>query len=162
MPAILVRYPEARLWILGSGPLQERLTGLVRELGLSEAVAFPGIVEDVRPWLAGLDLFVAPSLHEGLGLAILEAMAMKVPVVATRIGGIPEVVVDGETGLLVEAGDPAPLVKAALTLLADPERRRQMGLAGQCRVVEHFGLETMLAQVAGEYEHLLAARGCAR
>ncbi|MFA6108632.1 MAG: glycosyltransferase [Candidatus Latescibacterota bacterium] len=158
MPAIRAREPGTRLWIIGSGPLQPRLVGLARESDLGGAVAFPGIVEDVRPWLAGLDLLVVPSRREGLGLVILEGMAMGIPVVASRVGGIPEVVVDGETGLLVEAGDPASLAAAALTLLADPERRRRMGRAGRQRAIERFSLETMSARIAEEYELLLAAR----
>lgn len=158
MPAIRARHPHTTLCIVGSGPLKARLLSQSLQLGLGGTIHFPGIVADVRPWLAGLAVLLVPSLREGLPMVVLEAMAMGIPVVASRVGGIPEVVVDGETGLLVEANDPTSLAAAALTLLADPERRRRMGRAGRQRVTERFGLETMSAHIADEYESLLAVR----
>ncbi len=96
--------PEARLAILGSGPLEAETHALVRELGLDGAVLLPGRLE-IRDWLERADVFVHSSRWEGFGIVLLEAMLASLPIVATRVSAVPEIVVDGETGELVEAGD---------------------------------------------------------
>ena len=113
--------------------------------------ASPGraIARNVREILASLDLFVLPSLDEGMPLAVLEAMAAGLAVVATAVGGVPECVVSGETGLLVPPGQSGPLAAAILELLGDSARRRRLGEAGRRRVLERFGLENQISSVEG-------------
>jgi glycosyltransferase involved in cell wall biosynthesis len=131
---------------------------MARELGIGDRVHFPGIVADVRAWLACCDVFVTPSSREGLPTVLLEAMAMGRPVVASRVGGIPEIVIDGESGLLVPASAPEILAQAIDSLLRDPARGMRMGQAGQARVVAQFGLAEMLRKTESEYKRLLAVR----
>ncbi len=159
MPAICREHPGARLWIVGGGPQQPHLAQQVHHLGLARSVGFAGIVADVRPWLAGLSVLLVPSRREGLPTVIIEAMAMGVPIVASRVGGIPEAVVDGVTGVLVDPEDPAALARAATAVLADREWGRRLGRAGQDRAVRHFGRDAMLGQVGECYRQLLAAPG---
>jgi glycosyltransferase involved in cell wall biosynthesis len=132
------------LLIVGDGPARASLESLSRRLGLGDAVRFIGSRRDIPRILPLLDLFVPPSLYEGFGIAILEAMAAGKPVVATTAGGIPEFVPAGETGLLVEPGNVAALAEAIGSLLGDPERARQMGRRGRIRVLEHFQMSTVV------------------
>ena len=156
MPGLLDRYPRLQLCVVGDGPLRSQLQEMARELGIGEQVHFPGIVTDVRTWLAHFDVLVAPSRREGLPTVLLEAMALGCPVVASRVGGVPEIVTDGASGLLVPAGAPGELGQAIDLLLRDRDGRLGMGRAGRERVVERFGLEAMLRQTESAYEQLLA------
>jgi glycosyltransferase involved in cell wall biosynthesis len=156
------RYPRLRICMVGDGVLRVPLGELARRLELGDRVVFPGIQRDVRPWLAAFDLLLMPSLHEGMGIALLEAMAMGKPVVASRTGGIPEVVVDGQTGLLVPPGDPEALAAAVDRLLRDEAARRRLGQAGQERVKQCFALEGMVRQLEAAYERLLSRKGRGR
>src|SRR5205823_12324570 len=127
--ALVVRQrPAFRLRIAGDGPCLPALRGLAKQLGLDDQVAFLGEVRDVAGLLATARLFVLPSLTEGISLTLLEAMSCGLPVVATRVGGNPEVIVDGQTGLLVPPGDPPALAAAILQLLGDETRCRNLGL----------------------------------
>jgi glycosyltransferase involved in cell wall biosynthesis len=130
-----------------------------KAMQLSEDVIFTGIRQDVPNILGLLDVFVLPSLWEGLPIALLEAMAAGLPVVATAVGGTPEVVVEGETGFLVPPRDPEALAEAILRLLREPDLRRRMGEAGRKRVAEHFSVEQMVQKTEALYEHLLAEKG---
>ena len=103
-----------------------------------------------------MDLYVHPALMEGFGIAVLEAMAMRKPVVATTTGGLPEIVQDGETGMLVPPGDADALARAVSSLLQDPARRRQLGEVGRARVVAHFTVEAMMDGLTSGYETVLA------
>ena len=150
------RYPQLQVAIVGDGILRPRLQERARQLDIQESVRFTGIVDDVRPWLASFDLLAMPSLSEGFGVTLLEAMAMGCPVVASRVGGIPEVVTDGKHGLLAAPGDANALAEAIDTLLRDEGRRRTMGENGREHVVREFGLEKMLRRLEQEYEELLA------
>jgi len=123
----------------------------VRERGLDDVISFLGIREDVPDLLAASDVFVLPSLYEGLGLVYLEAMAASRPVLATRSSAIPEVVVEGETGHLVEIGDDAALAESWGRLAADPERSRRFGVAGRRRVEAVFGLDRMIDETLAVY-----------
>ncbi|MBI3003324.1 MAG: glycosyltransferase family 4 protein, partial [candidate division NC10 bacterium] len=125
-----------------------------REAGVSERVRFLGWREDIPRILAALSVFVLPSANEGMGMVLVEAMAMGVPVVATRVGGIPSVVPDGECGLLVEPGDVAGLAGAVAKLLADPALAARMGAAGRRRAAA-YGVESMVEQLDGLYRQLL-------
>jgi glycosyltransferase involved in cell wall biosynthesis len=158
LPGLVQRYPRIQLCVIGDGPLRASLEEEARQLGIGDRVHFPGIVADVRPWLAAFDLFVTPSIREGLPTVLLEAMAMGCPVVASRVGGVPEIIRDGENGLLVPARDSALLEEAIGQLAESSEMRTKMGEASRRRVVEEFDQERMLKLLEGEYEQLLAAR----
>jgi len=144
--------PRCQLLIVGEGPAREPLEALSCQLGLSDCTVFAGARRDIPRILPLLDLFVLPSLYEGFGIAILEAMAAGKPVVATAVGGIPEFVVPGETGLLVEAGNPAALADAIGSLLRDPERAKQMGIRGRARVLAAFQMSTVVRRHEQVYE----------
>jgi glycosyltransferase involved in cell wall biosynthesis len=135
-------HPGARLLLVGDGDAAETCLALAAELGIADLVTFTGFQADPTPYLAACDVVLMPSLREGLGLAALEAMALERPVVASRTGGIPEAVRDGETGLLVPPDDAAALADAILTLFADPARCTAYGQAGRARVAAHFNAET--------------------
>jgi len=145
--------------IVGDGPEQARLRALAKRAGLAGRVYFAGQQEDVLPWLAALDVFVLSSDWEGMPNAVLEAMAAGLPVVATAVGGVPEEVVDGVTGLLVPPRDPDALAQAIAHLLRDPDLRRTMGRAGRERVARYFTAERVVQRTQALYEHLLDAKG---
>ena len=142
--------PQARLAILGSGPLEAETRRLVAELGLDDAVTLPGRT-DIRDWLERADVFVHTSRWEGFGIVLLEAMLAGLPVVATRVSAVPEVVADGETGLLVEPGDDAALAEALGALLADPGRATALGEAGRMRAREEFSVARMAERTLAVY-----------
>ena len=148
--------PEARLAILGAGPLEAETRALAAELGLEDCVTLPGRT-DIRDWLERADLFVHTSRWEGFGIVLLEAMLAGLPVVATRVSAVPEVVVDGETGVLVEAGDVAARAAAVAALLSDPERAAALGAAGRRRAREEFSVARMAERTHEVYEQ--AVRG---
>lgn len=142
-------------WLLvGDGPARDRLRSLASELGLSGQVLFAGMRDDVASVLPVMDIFVCPSLYEGFGIAIVEAMAAGRPVVASAVGGIPEIVVHEDTGLLVPPGDAAALAGALATLLTHPGQARAMGARGQARARERFSIETAVQQHQQLYESL--------
>lgn len=151
-----------RLVIAGDGPDRARLERLSIELGVEKAVAFLGFRRDIDELTRAADIFVLPSKSEGMSLAILEAMAVGLPVVATAVGGTPEVVEDGVTGLLVPAGDPVALGTALRTLITHPDRRRRLGSAGRDRVADRFSLERTTRRYLRLYEAIGAAGGMAR
>jgi glycosyltransferase involved in cell wall biosynthesis len=137
---------DLRFEIAGDGPCRDPLLQLRRELNLANQVIFHGEVRDIPALLARARLFVLPSLSEGISLTLLEAMARGLPLVATKVGGNPEVVEDGVTGLLVPPGDSHALAQAIRTLLADPDRAHAMGLAGRRRVENCFDVRKMMTQ----------------
>lgn len=156
----LAQVPDARAVLVGAdieqgGAYQRKLERLAAKLGVRERVVFAGRRNDVGDVLAEVDVLALPSWTEGLPLVVLEAMAHKRPVVATQVGGTPEVVVDGETGLLVPPRDPDALAVALRRLLADDELRRRFGEAGYERVREHFSAEAMTARILDIYDELL-------
>jgi glycosyltransferase involved in cell wall biosynthesis len=150
--------PDARFLILGQGELRVRLRRTVANLDLRENVRFLGFRRDVPRILAASDLMVLPSHWEGFGLVLLEAMAQGIPVVGTRVGAIPEVVADGETGLLVPPHDAETLATAILRMLTYPAIAREMGRAGRRRLEEHFHIERAVTEHIELYEELLAER----
>jgi len=144
-------------WLLvGDGPARDRLRSLAAELGLSGQVMFAGMRDDVAAVLPAMDIFVCPSLYEGFGIAIVEAMAAGRPVIASAVGGIPEIVVHGDTGLLVPPGDAALLAGALAALLNHPEQARAMGARGLARARERFSIEAAVQQHQQLYESLSA------
>jgi glycosyltransferase involved in cell wall biosynthesis len=150
--------PRIRLLLVGGDPFgdgEQRARSLAAELDLGDSCIFAGIRHDVPSLMAASDVFTMSSLWEGLGLVFLEAMATRIPVLATRVSAVPEVVVDGETGLLVPAAEVEPLAAAMVALARDPELRERLAEAGHARVSTEFGLDRMVDQTLGIYREIL-------
>jgi glycosyltransferase involved in cell wall biosynthesis len=130
--------PRARFLIAGDGPLGDELKSQAKQLGLAEKVIFPGFRNDMPAVIAAMDLFVMSSLHEGIPVVLLEAMALARPVVVTAVGGIVEVVQDGRSGRLVQPGNARELAEACKKLIRDPDSRTRLGLAAADRVRSEF------------------------
>jgi glycosyltransferase involved in cell wall biosynthesis len=148
-------FPGLQLEIAGSGPEREKLEREARALGLTGRVRFLGWQRVLRPTFQSWDIFAMPSLDEGLPIAALEAMAEGLPVVATCVGGLPELIEDGRTGYLVPPSDVAALAKCLRLLVLDPKRRQAMGAAGRQRALEHFSVDRMVAEIAAIYDSLV-------
>ncbi len=154
--SVIRLFPEAIFAIIGRGELLGQLLDEAGALGIEKNVRFLGFREDVPAFLQGIDLFAFPSLSEGLPLSLLEAMAAGKPVVATNVGGNPEVVMDGVTGFLVPPADPDGLASKLVVLLRDPSLARQFGENGRRRIHEHFALERMVRDYERLYEQNLS------
>ncbi len=141
--AVVPEFPDARLLILGDGPLQEPLEMTAADLGISESARFAGRVDNVPEYLRAADVFVLPSLQEGLPNSLLEAMASGLPVIATTIGGTVDVVREGRDAVLVAPGDPAALGKGLKFLVGDPAARESLGKAALESIAASYGLETI-------------------
>ena len=148
---VVQKLPDVRFVILGEGELREALERLVKEYHLEKHVLLPGFRTDVLGCLKSFDLFVMSSVTEGLGTSLLDAMACSRAIVATSTGGIPEVVDEGVTGLLVPPRDHTALAAAITSLISDQPRRQAMGAAGFARVNEKFTVERMIAGTAAVY-----------
>jgi glycosyltransferase involved in cell wall biosynthesis len=155
IPAVLAQAPDARFILCGDGVQRPELERQVGSLRLNDVVVFAGFRNDLDSWMPNADLFVLPSFTEGLPNVLLEAHACGVPVVATAVGGTPELVVDGETGLLVPPGDSAALAAGMTQLLRDDFRRRQMGRSAQNRVREQFTFEVQARGYLELFEELM-------
>ena len=143
--------PDARFVVLGEGELREHLEKQVHDHHLDKHVLLPGFRTDVIGCIKGFDVFVLSSVTEGLGTSLLDAMACSRAIVATRAGGIPEIVEDGVNGLLVPPRDAAALARAIVALLSDETLRRRLGEAGFARVNERFTVERMVEETASVY-----------
>lgn len=159
MAEVVKEVEGVRLLIVGDGPLRGELEAEARQLGIASRVVFAGLRRDVPAILSAIDLFTLPSLWEGFGLVLLEAMAASKPVIGTRVGSLPEVISENETGLLVPPSDPGSLARAILELLSRPERARRMGRAGRGRLESLFSLETMVRAWENLYVELLQEKG---
>ena len=148
--------------LVGDGPERAAVEEEVRRFGIESTVRLLGERSDVPELLGTAEIFVLSTRSEGLPLSILEAMAAGLPVVASNVGGVPELVIDGETGLLVPAGDPRSLAAAIERLLEDQSLARRLGEAGRSRVAEHFDLGAVRQAHFDLYSDLLAARGLPR
>jgi glycosyltransferase involved in cell wall biosynthesis len=157
LPKILASVSQAHCLVVGKGDpdYERRLRSLARQLNLVDRVHFVGFQSSVQPCLAAMDLYVHPALMEGFGIAVVEAMAMARPVVATAVGGVPEIVRHGETGLLVPSGDPEALASAVIRLSTEPEQRARLGRAGRDRALKDFTVEMMMRRLLDAYESLL-------
>jgi glycosyltransferase involved in cell wall biosynthesis len=153
IPSVLERFPQTTFAFAGEGSLRTKLENKTREMGIEHAVRFLGNRTDVHDLLRFSDVFVLPSLWEGLSNALLEAMAAGLPVVATRVEGTEEVIEDGINGLLVPPADPQALSQAILRFLSEDRLRIQIGQAGEKHVKENYTLEKM----CGRYESLFKA-----
>src|SRR6266540_2439998 len=147
--------PDARFIILGEGELREHLHKQVHDHHLEKHVLLPGFRTDVLGCIKGFDLFVMSSVTEGLGTSLLDAMACRRPIVATRAGGIPEIVEDGISGLLVPPRDAHALAEAIVRALRDPALRERLGEAGFNRVRDRFTVERMVAETDAVYQKLV-------
>jgi glycosyltransferase involved in cell wall biosynthesis len=146
------------LLIVGEGPLRGQLEAEVRRLGLEEFVRFAGHQVDSYDFINMMDVFVLPSLHEGIPMVLLEALALQRPVVATRVGGIPEVIEHGRTGLLAEPSDASSLARLIQRMVEDSPMAVSIGKAGRARVEEEFTARTMAEKTAKLYEQVLRNR----
>jgi glycosyltransferase involved in cell wall biosynthesis len=153
--------PRATLVVVGDGPLRRSLERRAHDLGLNGAARFLGSVPQAWRLLPRFDIFVLPSRWEGMSNGLLEAMAAGRPIVATAVGGNPELITDGETGLLVPPQDPEALAAAMLRLIRDPALARRLGQAARRRVETDFTLEAMVRRLETLYDDLLARKRAA-
>jgi glycosyltransferase involved in cell wall biosynthesis len=161
MPRILDRHPKTRLLLVGGeyeglGAYADTIRSMIAEHNLREAVSVTGYRDDIVSTIAALDILVLPSIQEPLGRVVIEALLLETPVVATNSGGIPEIVDDGETGILVPERDPEAIATAVSELLDTPERLEAMGKRGREQVLERFSCETIIPQLDALYREILA------
>ena len=148
-------FPELKVVLVGEGPDRNEIEGMIQRLGLQSNVILAGQHSDMPAIYAAMDIFVLPSLNEGLPMTILEAMAARKPVIATRVGAIPKVIQDGETGLLVDPGDTDGLQSALARLLADADLRSRIGAAGHDWVSRNYTSEAMALKYRQMYDDVL-------
>lgn len=158
MRRVVERCPSARLIIVGEGPLLGELQALRHELHLDDSVVFLGRRDDIREILGVCDIFLFPSLFEGLGVSLLEAMGAGKPCIASNVGPIPELVEDGVTGCLVAPQDTDGLAAAILSLASDPGKAKGMGTRAQAEVCRRFSIDTSVQQLMRTYEAILASK----
>lgn len=160
MPMVLARHPGTRLLLVGDGPQRSYLQGLAQSLGISDRVQFVGNVphQQVPSYLDRIDIFVMPSISESFGVAALEASAMEIPVVASNVGGVPDAVIDGETGFLVPPKDPAAIAAAVMELIEKPDLRLRMGRAGRKFVAENYEWNEIAARMEKLYYSIFTGR----
>jgi len=151
----IVREVPSRLIMIGDGPDRSRAEAYIREHDLKEKVFFLGNVPNLEEVLGGCDLFLLPSETESFGMAALEAMASEVPVIATRSGGLPEVVVDGETGYLLPVGDVDGMAARAIEILKDDDKQHAMGKRGRALAVEQFDESWIVPRYRAMYERVI-------
>jgi glycosyltransferase involved in cell wall biosynthesis len=152
---LAVALPSLRLVLIGSGPFHERLAGLARELGIADRVLQLGERNDTRELLPGLDAFLMPSLTEGHSIALLEAMAAGLPIVATRVGGNPEIVSHERTGLLVPASDDGALAAALNRLVCDTDLAARLGSAARDWAIGNTSVQSMVDAYDAVYAEAL-------
>ncbi len=152
-------YPNLHLVIVGSGGLRDAYLALADRVGVADALHLLGDRQDVPDCLAGMDLFVLPSLNEGMGRALIEAMAAGIPVVASKVGGVPAIVEDRRTGLLVPAGDAGALASALEELVQKPAWAKELGAAASRSIGERFGSDAMVRAIESVYDKALAEAG---
>jgi len=153
---ILARYDNVRFMIVGDGEMRSTLEQKARDLGIEARVIFMGFQYNLQKIYAGLDIVALSSYNEGLPVALIEAMAAGKPVISTDVGGVVDLILDGDNGLLVPSNDPKSLAEATLYLLEHPERRKMMGAAGRKKVYPHFDKKRLVEDIDNLYENLLA------
>lgn len=160
LQSVIEQHPDVRLHLIGDGPERARLEKQASDMGLADHLTFLGYQSQaaVAEALSSTDIFVLPSFAEGVPVVLMEAMAAEVPVVTSRIAGVPELVSDGESGLLVPPGAPGPLAAALNRLLADPDLRARMGAAGRAKVAAEFASATEAAKLKTLFETYGAQR----
>jgi glycosyltransferase involved in cell wall biosynthesis len=155
---LLDRDVDAYLCLVGDGPDRPRLEKLAHELGIVRRCLFVGYQDDVAPYYEAIDALLLPSVNEGTPVSVIEALAAGRPAVATRVGGVPDVVRDGVDGHLVEVGDASTLGERLAELARDPARREEMGKEGRARVVERYAVSRLVDDIDALYRELLAER----
>lgn len=155
LAGVMQEHSQARAIIVGDGPLQRALTDRATALGLDERVVFPGFRHDIEDVISGMDLFVISSRHEGIPTVLLEAMTLRVPVVSTAVGGIPEVVTDGETALLTPPGNPEALATAMNRIMSDQPLRENLVDAAQGLVLASFTAMAQANKLVLAYKELI-------
>jgi glycosyltransferase involved in cell wall biosynthesis len=158
MKTVIAKIPTAQLLIVGDGPIKKELCALTERLGIANNVYFEESVSNTAEYLSIMDVFVLPSLQEGLGLSIAEALAMQLPVAASDVGGIYSLIKDNVTGLLVPAQNTHALAAAITTLLNDPSLCRRLGQAGRTLIEEKFSLGTMITKIEDIYKETIGDR----
>jgi len=157
IPHVLAALPKVRFFIIGEGELMAELQALSDSLGLKQALIFTGFRKDVGAFYQIADLFVMSSVQEGLGTAVLDALALGKPVVAANAGGIPEIIRDGETGRLVAAADPQALAQGIVEMLTHKDQAQRMAGRGQALVQEQFSIDAMVENNLAVYRQLLTS-----
>ncbi|NOY53563.1 MAG: glycosyltransferase family 4 protein [Deltaproteobacteria bacterium] len=158
---VLKKHPDVKLLLVGEGDLEPSLRERVREYGIEASVIFAGFRTKIAEITALCDFCILPSFYEGMGRVLLEAGASGKAVVATTVGGIPDVVVDGKTGILIPPGEPSLLAEAMLRLLNDPGLRLRMGENARRRIGEKFDAGTMVDEIVAVYDLCLKQKGIA-
>ena len=148
-------FPESRFILVGTGPLERELKSLAKYLGVSESMIFTGYREDAVRIASCFDVFVLASIHEGLSIALIEAMALGKPAVVTSVGGLPEVVEDGKQGFIVPPADPGSLANRVVTLLRDRQLLNAFGAEAHRRA-QQFDMLNAVQRIETVYEELLA------
>lgn len=159
VPDIIKVHPQSRFLIVGDGERKEELRMLAEKLGVSPYVTMTGFQRDVQPFYSLMDVFVLPSLNEGMGRVILEAMSCSVPVVAAAVGGILNLVKDGETGILVPPRDASALARAVCDVLSSPEKTARLSENAK-KNLDAFSAEIMVQKIEALYENLLKEKAC--
>ena len=156
MHGVLKHIPNAKLLLVGEGRMEGELRSMVKRLKLDEHVRFFSIVNQTREMLSLFDIFAMPSRQEGLGLSIMEAQATGLPVVATRVGGIPSLIENGKTGILIEPENSGALTEAIIKLFEDKDRLGTIGIAGRKFIQQNYSSDTMVDKTAKLYKSLLS------
>lgn len=159
VPLVLAKIPTVRFFIVGGGELMGELKALAVSIGLNQELIFTGFRQDVGSFYQIADLFVMSSVQEGLGTAVIDALALGKPVVATNSGGIPEIIRNGETGRLVAPANPVALAEGIIELLTNPERAKRMASRGQKVVRQKFSVDAMVEKNIEVYQQILTAGG---
>jgi glycosyltransferase involved in cell wall biosynthesis len=157
-PAIVSKHPEIRFLWLGNGPNEPMLRERIRQLSLERYVVFAGMLDDIAPELAGSDLMIHPAVEEPFSHGILECMRAGMPIVSSRVGGTPEAIQNGITGMLVEPRQPDVLARAVNDLLDDRDKMRTFGLAGQRRWRELFTVDVMVDRTEAYFKQIVEGR----
>lgn len=158
MPQIVQAIPEARYVVVGNGPHEAALRQLAHQSGLGDHIVFAGAQDNIPDWLAMSDLFVLPTLADALPTVLMEAMAAGRPILASAVGGVPEMVTDGQNGLLLRPGQPQALAQAAIHLLQNPALAHQMGQRGQQTALNRFNLANQAHALAEIYREVASGK----
>jgi glycosyltransferase involved in cell wall biosynthesis len=159
LPIILGNLPEVHYLVAGGGEYEDHLKGLAKKHGVTDRVIFAGVRNDIPDLLTVSDLFVLPTLDEALPTVLAEAMAAQIPIVASNVGGVPEMITDGSNGLLVPPAVPDRLADACLQLLQSPDRGKGMALTGREVVEQRFNVHQQAKSMSNLYRELLAKSG---